>query len=112
MEQWVGIIGGKGNKALYFVGSEGDNLIFLDPHYVNEAVKAEDSLTFSLDTFSCDNPMKMWMSYLDPWLGFGFLINDESEFREFIKEIKKKKEKDCHFPIFIQNEEMEDCISP
>lgn len=104
MEQWVGVIGGKGNKALYFVGSEEDNLIFLDPHYVNEAIKKEDIDSFDLDQFVCDNPMKMWMSYLDPWLGFGFLIKNESEFRDFIKEINRKKEKYHLFPIFVQDE--------
>ena len=30
----TGIIGGRPNQALYFVGTQKSELIFLDPHYV------------------------------------------------------------------------------
>jgi cysteine protease ATG4 len=30
----IGFVGGKPDKAFYFVGSNGDKLIYLDPHYV------------------------------------------------------------------------------
>lgn len=33
-----GVIGGRPGKALYFVGTyNGDNMIYLDPHYVQPA---------------------------------------------------------------------------
>jgi hypothetical protein len=34
MDQCVGILGGKPNFALYFVGVDDNQLIFLDPHFV------------------------------------------------------------------------------
>mmetsp|Transcript_34626 Transcript_34626/g.40076 ORF Transcript_34626/g.40076 Transcript_34626/m.40076 type:complete len:114 (+) Transcript_34626:556-897(+) len=37
MQQCMGVMGGKKNKALYFVGTEGQELVFLDPHFVKEA---------------------------------------------------------------------------
>jgi cysteine protease ATG4 len=40
----VGIIGGVPSKALYIVGHEGDDLIYLDPHYVQEHVDKSNYL--------------------------------------------------------------------
>lgn len=40
----MGILGGKPNFALYFVGYQGDHLIFLDPHYVQDALKSDKDL--------------------------------------------------------------------
>uniref|UniRef100_A0A7S3JJD3 Cysteine protease n=1 Tax=Euplotes harpa TaxID=151035 RepID=A0A7S3JJD3_9SPIT len=94
--QSVGIMGGKKNKALYFVGSEGDSLIFLDPHYVHDAV-SKDYKNFSLETYSCDTPKKLSMGYLDPCLGFGFLIRDEDDFIDFKRRIGALKKSDQYF---------------
>lgn len=48
----VGIMGGKKNKALFFVGHEGDNLIFLDPHIVQDAIPAKSIETFDLKSYT------------------------------------------------------------
>ena len=34
----IGMIGGKPHEALYFLGRIKDNLIYLDPHYVQESI--------------------------------------------------------------------------
>jgi len=34
LDQCVGILGGKPNFALYFVGMDESQIIFLDPHFV------------------------------------------------------------------------------
>jgi hypothetical protein len=44
-------MGGKKNKALYFVGHEGDSLIFLDPHYVTDAIKKENITNFDVSSY-------------------------------------------------------------
>ena len=48
----VGIMGGRPNKALYFVGHEGDNLIFLDPHFVSDAILAKDYDNFDIESYT------------------------------------------------------------
>jgi cysteine protease ATG4 len=40
----VGILGGKPNFALYFVGYQGNHMIFLDPHFVQDALSGEGDL--------------------------------------------------------------------
>ena len=50
--QCVGIMGGRRNKALYFVGHEGDNLVFLDPHYVSDAIPSKEAKHFELESYT------------------------------------------------------------
>lgn len=38
------MLGGKPNFALYFVGYQGNDLIFLDPHFVQESLKSKKDL--------------------------------------------------------------------
>jgi len=39
----MGAMGGRPDQALFFVGLQRDELIFLDPHIVQESVKHEES---------------------------------------------------------------------
>ena len=92
--QWVGIMGGKKNKALYFVGHEGDSLIFLDPHYVTDAIKKENITNFDVSSYIWKTPKKLAMNYLDPWLGVGFLVKDSHDFEDLKKQLKQLKKQD------------------
>lgn len=100
MKQCVGAVGGKPRKSLYFVGYEDDNLLFLDPHYVQEATLENQ---IPLDSYSCQTPLKIDIKNLDPCLNFGFLITSEQEFDSFIKTIEEFKSEDSQFPIFINS---------
>ena len=79
----VGIIGGRPNKALYFVGTQKNELIYLDPHYVQQAVKNLDELTSQHLTYHCGTPKRMSLSKVDTTLAFGFLLKDQNDFRIF-----------------------------
>lgn len=51
LPQCVGLLGGKPNFALYFVGVQDNELIFLDPHYVQEAVHSPEQLQHMESTY-------------------------------------------------------------
>ena len=47
-------MGGKPGQALYFVGMQGQDLIFLDPHLVQDSVSHDDEYLYK-DWYECDN---------------------------------------------------------
>jgi cysteine protease ATG4 len=50
--QFNGMIGGKPSKALYFVGADGEDLIYLDPHYVQSSSNRKN-LPTQLESYFC-----------------------------------------------------------
>ena len=87
LPQSVGIIGGKPNRALYFIGREGmDRLIYLDPHYVQESTSRKN-LESLKDTFFCNSYRTIEYRSIDPSLGFGFYIRDLKDLSEFYTSI-------------------------
>ena len=49
----IGILGGKGQFGLYFVGHQKDSLILLDPHNNQETVSTEEEIKKNRDTYRC-----------------------------------------------------------
>lgn len=72
-----GAIGGKPRRALYFVGSMGGKLIYLDPHYVQ---KAEEQM--QEDTYFCDSFRMCSRTAIDPSLGIAFYARDAEEIND------------------------------
>lgn len=89
-------MGGKKNKALYFVGYEGDNLIFLDPHFVSDAIPKESHHDFDISSYVWKTPKKLAMTHLDPCLGVGFLVHDAADFNDLVAQLKILKKNDPH----------------
>jgi len=100
MESCIGMIGGKPKHSLYFIGYQGDKVIYLDPHFCQPTVNiytptsssiissssSHSSLSYdesgTLDyelfdnsTFHCENPSKTPFTKLDPSLAIGFLCS-------------------------------------
>ena len=102
----VGIMGGRPNKALYFVGHEGDNLIFLDPHFVSDAILAKDYDNFDIESYTWNQAKKLPMQNLDPCLAFGYYIKDENDFELFKKCVKTQQKRDANFKYICDVHDM------
>lgn len=80
----VGIIGGRPKEAFYFVGLQGEFLIFLDPHVTKEAfgpdlkVIRNNHLEMHEETAK-----KLHFTKLEPTMTFCFYLRTFEDFRKF-----------------------------
>lgn len=72
-----GVIGGKPEKALYFVGKHKEQYIYLDPHYVQTA---EKDLQKQHDSYFCESFRKCKNTSIDSSLGICFYLRNIAEF--------------------------------
>ncbi|KAL7648308.1 UNVERIFIED_CONTAM: hypothetical protein RMT77_000214 [Armadillidium vulgare] len=93
MPQCVGIIGGKPNHALYFIGFMGEEIIYLDPHTTQEAGKLGEKKTSEakeLDlTYHCSHAQRMPFEYLDPSLSVCFFCASEKDFGDLCNRLQQ-----------------------
>ena len=75
MPQSVGVVGGRPASSLYFVGFQGESVLFLDPHQVQAA--ACDDVDWA--TFRCDVLRTMALPAIDPSLALGFYCGGAGE---------------------------------
>jgi len=75
--QSVGMVGGKPGHSLYFCGSQGRKLVFLDPHTVQSTESCAD-----LRTFQCPDARAMPGKEVDPSLALGFLVSSYEDFMD------------------------------
>lgn len=69
-------LGGVPDKARFITGKYGDHLFYLDPHLVQQSVYLQ-SLTQSMDTFTCKKVRTMECSELEPSLTLCFNLNNQ-----------------------------------
>ncbi|KAF9540727.1 Cysteine protease atg4b [Mortierella hygrophila] len=79
MPQFLGIAGGRPNRSLYFVASQGDELFYYDPHFVKQRVTPEELDSCPMPSFHCPVVRTMHISELDPSMLLGFLIQSRDE---------------------------------
>lgn len=134
MDICIGIIGGKPKHSLYFMGYQGDKVIYLDPHFCQPTVNIfspndpsfvcnsspasslssskhsyDDNLSdyevFENASYHCENPSKTPFSKLDPSLAIGFYCSTLKDVNNLCEYVKKTPSLDNMFPIFGVSEE-------
>ncbi len=82
----IGIIGGKNKRAFYFIGKCEDDIIFLDPHFVQNNVDFEKFIKEGKDryTFQPNDIYYMNIKELGASFSIGYVFNKVEEFVDFI----------------------------
>jgi hypothetical protein len=88
IETNIGFIGGKNTRAFYFIGKCENNVIFLDPHYVQDTIPLNKFGTDSVqDTYIPNDIFYMPIKELSPSFTIGFAIKDMKSFKKFMKSL-------------------------
>ena len=91
IETNIGMIGGKNTRAFYFIGKCGNNLIFLDPHYVQQTLTLKQIGTIDVqDTYIPNDIFYMNVEELSPSFSIGFAVNDMKNFKKLLKKLTSK----------------------
>lgn len=99
LPQSLGFIGGSPNHSLYFVGSHGQKLFYLDPHTTYNTFDIRRATTAELKTYHCSRLRVMSINHLDPSLAFGFLCRNASDLLRLTNSLKDINSASKSFPI-------------
>jgi cysteine protease ATG4 len=97
MKQSVGILGGNGTSAHYIIGTHQENVLFLDPHFVQKAPQNKTDLINLLPTYFVEKPFQMKLKDIDTSVGFGFYLKDDADYLNFKATILKARADDPDF---------------
>ncbi|KAE9553678.1 hypothetical protein FO519_003126 [Halicephalobus sp. NKZ332] len=86
-ESSVGAIGGRPKHSVYFIGFHGDTLFHLDPHIAQKYLPLDSDEEKTWKTFHCRKPTRMKVDDMDPSCALGFLIRNEEEFKNLLKQL-------------------------
>ncbi|XP_065162792.1 cysteine protease ATG4A isoform X2 [Atheta coriaria] len=119
--QSLGVIGGKPNLALYFIGCVGDEVIYLDPHTTQrtgcvEGKENEEQVEMD-STYHCKRASRINILQMDPSVAVCFFCEQERDFDDLCQLIRDKliaDEKQALFEICNERPEQYspsvDCI--
>ncbi|MEW5299701.1 MAG: hypothetical protein WDW36_002691 [Sanguina aurantia] len=83
--QSVGIVGGRPGASLYFVGTQDDHLLFLDPHEARPCATLPDHAR----TYFCDTARLMPIAAMDASLALGFLVDGLDDFADLESRLRE-----------------------
>lgn len=88
LPQSAGIIGGRPKSALYLVGYQGDNLIFLDPHYVQKTCGSDTSSP----TFTCTRANLLRFRDAESSMSVAFFVENLASYESLCRAIIENEE--------------------
>lgn len=89
LKQSLGVIGGKPNHAHYFIGFNGDRLLYLDPHTTQPAIEPERYSSIPDESYHCVYPCFMNFAALDPSIALGFYCHTEADFDDWTQAVQE-----------------------
>ncbi|KAI9241909.1 MAG: hypothetical protein BYD32DRAFT_363294 [Podila humilis] len=90
--QSLGIAGGRPSSSYYFVGYQGDDLFYLDPHHsrcVVETKELSEYVAEDFATYHCEVVRKIDINSIDPSMLLAFYCRDRSDFDSFCERVKE-----------------------
>ena len=91
--QMAGIVGGKPNASLFFVGVQDEQVLYLDPHAVQPSVADMGPDWTDVSSFHTSQLQKMSCREMDPCLAVAFCCATAAEFDDLcsrLSEIERK----------------------
>ena len=88
----VGIIGGIPKSALYIVGYQGNELLFLDPHLVQPACTSGQDMINKMSTYQCLSPKLLPLASAESSISVGMYFREFKDFEEFEEKMKENEE--------------------
>lgn len=111
LEWCIGIIGGKTNHSLYFIGYQDEKLIHLDPHYCQDFVDMNID-QFPLTSFHCKTARKMKISKMDPSCCLGFYIPTKTEYDRFQESVQHYLQPVFNYAERQKSQSARSCLKP
>lgn len=91
LRQSVGIAGGRPSSSHYFVGVQGSNLFYLDPHQTRSALPLhEDASQYTaeeIDSCHTRRLRRLHLSEMDPSMLIAFLIRDRDDWEDWRRSV-------------------------
>ncbi|CAG9771796.1 unnamed protein product [Ceutorhynchus assimilis] len=104
LKQSLGVIGGRPNSALYFIGYVGNEVLYFDPHTTQKfaMVGNKDSIEEKEADFSyhCKFAHRMSILTMDPSVAACFFCKTEEDFNDLCQNIKDDLIKPERQPLF------------
>ncbi|KAI4488764.1 hypothetical protein M0802_011274 [Mischocyttarus mexicanus] len=97
--QSLGVIGGKPNLALYFIGCVGDEVIYLDPHTTQRSASVDDERNVDL-TYHCKSASRISITKIDPSVALCFFCATEKDFKSMCKTMQDELLEPAKQPLF------------
>ncbi|KAG0249742.1 Cysteine protease atg4b [Mortierella polycephala] len=93
LPQFLGIAGGRPGRSLYFVASQGNELLYFDPHFVKPRATQEELALCPSMSYHCNVVRAMDIQELDPSMMLGFLIQSPQDLLNLSELLKRDMEK-------------------